>query len=31
VAVGGAGVVGAFVLIRFRRRLDRLANQPAPA
>jgi hypothetical protein len=29
VAVGGAGAVGAFVLIRFRRRLDRLANQPA--
>jgi hypothetical protein len=31
VAVGGAGVVGAFVLVRFRRRLDRLASQPAPA
>jgi hypothetical protein len=29
VAVGGAGAVGAFVLVRFRRRLDRLANQSA--
>ena len=29
VAVGGAGAVGAFVLVRFRRRLDRLADQPA--
>ena len=29
VAVGGAGAVGAFVLIRFRRRLDRLSNQPS--
>ena len=28
VAVGGAGAVGAFVLIRFRRRLDRLSKQP---
>ena len=31
VAVGGAGVVGAFVLVRFRRRLARLADQPASA
>ena len=30
VAVGGAGAVGAFVLIRFRRRLDRLSNQQSP-
>jgi hypothetical protein len=29
VAVGGAGAVGAVVLIRFRRRLDRLSDQPA--
>jgi hypothetical protein len=29
VAVGGAGAVGAFVLVRFRRRLDRLSDQPA--
>jgi hypothetical protein len=29
VAVGGAGAVGAVVLVRFRRRLDRLSNQPA--
>ena len=29
VAVGGAGAVGAVVLVRFRRRLERLSNQPA--
>ena len=28
VAVGGSGVVGAFMLVRFRRRLDRLSDQP---
>ncbi len=31
VAVGGAGAVGAVVLVRFRRRLDRLSNQAASA
>jgi hypothetical protein len=29
VAVGGAGAVGAVVLVRFRRRLERTAQQPA--
>lgn len=31
VAVGGAGVVGAVMLVRFRRRLERTAAQPASA
>jgi len=29
VAVGGAGVVGAVMLVRFRRRLERMSEQPA--
>ena len=29
VAVGGAGVAGAVMLVRFRRRLERLSDQPA--
>lgn len=31
VAVGGAGVVGAFMLVRFRRRLDHLSTRSASA